>query len=119
MTDTIQQFFSAWGEPDADLRRNAITAAMAEGFTYADPRSDGTITTVDALDAYIGQFTEMAPGWTAKVVQKDGHSSFTRVIVSFGDNGDAAQHGTYFAAQDDDGRLTQLVGFSGAEGIKA
>ena len=119
MTDTIQTFFDAWGDTDADQRQTKIAAAMADPFTYADPRSDGAITSLDALTAYVGQFTDTAPCWTATVVQSDTHSGFSRALVAFLENGEARQHGTYFARHDATGQLTQLVGFVGAGGLPA
>ena len=118
MTDAIQHFFDAWGQPDAARRRDLIAGAMAEPFVYADPRTGQDITTLETLIAYVGQFTDSAPGWTARVVQSDGHGDHRRVVVAFLDNGEARQHGTY-AARLTDGRIASLVGFVGAGGPSA
>ena len=118
MTDTIDQFFLAWGEADAARRRDLIAGAMASDFAYADPRTGQDITTLDALADYVGQFTDSAPGWTARVVQSDGHGNHRRAVVAFLDNGEARQHGTY-AARLTDGRIASLVGFVGAGGLSA
>lgn len=117
MTDTIQNFFDTWGDTDPDRRKTKIAAVMADPFTYADPRSDGAITSLEALTAYVGQFTDMAPGWTATVLQTDTHSGFSRTLVAFLENGEVRQHGTYFVRHDAAGKLTQLVGFVGAGGL--
>ncbi len=119
MTDTIQQFFAAWGDTDAAARRAAIGAAMADRFVYADPRSGGNLTTLDAVCEYVAAFTDNAPGWTASVVQSDSHDGYARAVVAFIDSGEARQHGTYFAELNDAGRLTQLIGFVGAGGLSS
>ena len=118
MTDTIQQFFDAWGQPDAARRRDLIAGAMADPFLYADPRTGQDITTLDALSDYVGQFTASAPGWTAAVVQSDGHGDHRRAVVAFRDAGEARQHGTYVAHLTE-GRIDRLVGFVGAGGLTA
>jgi len=118
MTDMIQTFFDAWGTADAAQRRDLIAAAMADQFVYADPRTGADITTLDGLDVYVGQFTANAPGWTAKVVQSDGHGDHQRTIVAFCENGEARQHGIYVAGLQN-GKIARLVGFVGAEGITA
>ena len=118
MTDAIHQFFDAWGRPDAVRRRDLIVAAMAEPFIYADPRTGQDITTLDALAGYVGQFTDSAAGWTARVVQSDGYGDHRRAVVAFLDNGEVRQHGTYCLHLTDD-RIDRLVGFVGAGGLSA
>ncbi|KQI69061.1 hypothetical protein AN189_05590 [Loktanella sp. 3ANDIMAR09] len=117
MTDRIADFFAAWGETDAAKRRATIAACMADHFVYCDPRSPGQITTLDGLAEYIGMYSQMAPGWTAGVIQTDAQNGFARSIVGFGDGGDWAQHGTYFAALNATGQMTTLAGFVGAGGL--
>ena len=118
MTDTIDQFFLAWGEADPARRRDLIAGAMAADFAYADPRTVRDITTLDALAEYVGQFTDSAPGWTARVVQSDGHGNHRRAIVAFGDGQGTRQHGSYYARLHED-RIAALIGFKGAGGLTA
>ena len=118
MTDTIQQFFDAWGQTDAARRRDLIAGAMASDFIYADPRTGQDITTLDALSDYIGQFTASAPGWTASIVQSDGHGDHRRAVVAFLDKNEPRQYGTYVARLTDR-RIASLVGFVGAGGLSA
>ena len=118
MTDTIQHFFDAWGQPDAARRRDLIAGAMADDFLYADPRTGQDLTTLDALADYVGLFTDSAAGWTARVVQSDGHGTHRRAVVAFLEEGTPRQHGTYVARLTD-GRIASLVGFVGAGGLTA
>lgn len=112
----IDTFFAAWGEADGSRRAAMIAEAMAESFTYSDPRSPGEITSLDGLTEYVAMFSANAPGWTAKVVSSDTVNATTRAVVAFGgkgpDGSDMVQHGTYFAV-DDGGKITLLAGFVG------
>jgi len=117
MSDAIDTFFGAWSVTDADERRALIANAIADDFTYADPRSNGRLSDLGKLDDYVGMFSTNAPGWTATVEKSDGANGFARAVVAFGgkgpDGAEMVQHGTYFAETDDDGKLTLLVGFVG------
>ncbi|EAR52401.1 hypothetical protein OG2516_07987 [Oceanicola granulosus HTCC2516] len=112
MREALDTFFSAWGETDADRRRELISGVLAPAFSYCDPRTPGRITTADALLDYVGAFSANAPGWTASVVRADGHHGYTRALVAFGD-GEMAQHGTYFGEADESGNIVLLTGFVG------
>ena len=116
MTDAIAAFFDAWGETEAAPRRAAIATAMAEGFTYIDPRAPDAITDLDGLSDYVGMFSANAPGWTAKVVKDDEKLGYVRATVAFGgmgpDGKEMVQHGQYFA-QMTEGKIATLVGFVG------
>ncbi|MFZ3580892.1 molecular chaperone GroEL [Loktanella sp. DJP18] len=118
MTDTIQHFFDAWGEGDATRRRDLIAGAMADDFIYADPRTGQDVTTLDALADYVGEFTATAVGWTATVVQSDGHGDHHRAVIAFLEDGEARQHGTYYAHMTE-GQIAALIGFVGAGGLSA
>ena len=65
----IESFFAAWSMGDAANRAAAIQDAVTPDVTYADPRAEAPITGPDALSAYVGMFSEMAPGATANVVK--------------------------------------------------
>lgn len=116
MTKAITTFFEAWGEADADKRADMIGSAMADTFTYADPRSPGAISDLAGLAEYVGMFSANAPGWTASAVKTDEVQGYVRALVAFGGKGpdgqDMVQHGTYFASMDAD-RISSLVGFVG------
>ena len=113
MLDKVSAFFAAWGEADSTARGEAIKAAIAPAFTYADPRSPDPITEADALVAYVGMFSEMAPGATVKVVKSDDVQGSLRVAVAFVMADGKTQHGQYFVEVDGDGRATKMVGFVG------
>ena len=113
MDNALDRFFSAWGEAAPDARRDLIAGAMAESITYADPRTQEPITDLDALVAYVGQFTENAPGWSARVLRTDTTAGYARSLVGFGDADGVKQHGQYFSETDGEGRLTRLIGFVG------
>ena len=117
MTDALSTFFSAWSETDATARADLIARAMAEGFTYSDPRSGARLMSLETLSDYVGQFSANAPGWTATVETTDEVNGYLRARVAFGGKGpdgtDMVQHGTYFGEQNNDGKLVLLAGFVG------
>ena len=122
MADSLERFFGAWGETSDDARMEALEGALAPGFTYSDPRSNGRLSDIAALSDYLSAFTANAPGWTARVVRADVVNGYTRALVAFGgpgpDGSEMTQHGTYFAETDDLGRIETLAGFVGAGGIE-
>jgi hypothetical protein len=116
MSNAIDTFFSAWGMSDANQRRDAIAKAIADDAQYADPRSDGALTGLDAITGYVSMFSENAPGWQATVIKSDETAGSIRSTVAFGgkgpDGSDMVQHGQYFA-ECADGKITKMVGFVG------
>ena len=84
---SIETFFGAWSETDADARLSAIVASCAANGTYADPRTPDPINGVEALAEYVGMFSANAPGWTAEVVKSDEIAGMTRATVAFGGKG--------------------------------
>lgn len=118
MATSLETFFGAWSETDDDARAAAIGSAMASSFIYSDPRSDGRLTDLKAMTAYVGNFTANANGMEAGVLKTDTHNGYTRALVGFGMNGQWMQHGTYFAELDGDGRIVVLSGFVGAGGTE-
>lgn len=118
MSDALRTFFDAWGTSDARLRHSMIEEACAAEVTYSDPRSDGRLSGTGAVAAYVSQFSEGAPGWTATVDALDEVNGFLRAVVAFGgkgpDGSDMTQHGTYFCQVDND-RLTTIAGFKGKD----
>jgi ketosteroid isomerase-like protein len=117
MTDSLNTFFAAWSETDADARRALIEKSVTSSFSYSDPRSGERVSSLDAVTDYVGMFSANAPGWTAEVVKADVVNGYARAIVRFGgkgpDGSDMNQLGTYFADIDDGGKLTFLAGFVG------
>ncbi|MEM1301747.1 MAG: nuclear transport factor 2 family protein [Pseudomonadota bacterium] len=117
MTSALDTFFSAWSETDAARRTALIEEAIAETFSYSDPRSGGRLTGIDAISEYVGAFSANAPGWTATADSADDVNGYIRAVIAFGgmgpDGQQMTQHGTYFAEIDTEDRLTLLAGFVG------
>lgn len=117
MEKSLNAFFDAWSETDADKRHALIASAMSDTSVYSDPRSGARLSGLTAISDYVGMFSANAPGWTAKVVSFDDVNGLGRAIVAFGgqgpDGSNMVQHGTYFAQADNAGTLTLLAGFVG------
>lgn len=113
MTQAIESFFAAWGEPDAEIRANMLRAVVSPQLYYVDPRVTDPITTLDALIDYIGMYSQFAPGATAKVVQLSRTAGHTRASVAFGMPEADPQLGQYFFEFDDESRVTRMIGFVG------
>ena len=111
----IEAFFAAWGMVEADERAAAIREAVADGVSYADPRTDAPLIGADALSDYVGMFTQAAPGATANVVKSDTIQGMTRATVAFRMPNGMEQHGQYFV-EPSDGPITRMVGFVGTGG---
>ncbi|PTX57135.1 hypothetical protein C8N43_1801 [Litoreibacter ponti] len=120
MGTAIERFFDAWGMADDAARATAIAESFAKGGTYADPRSDGTLSG-DAIATYVNAFSANAPGWTAKVVKSDEIAGCIRCTVAFGgkgpDGSEMVQHGQYFAEMDA-GHIAKMTGFVGTGAVE-
>ncbi|WP_204113551.1 molecular chaperone GroEL [Shimia biformata] len=113
MTQSIENFFAAWGEPDAEARANAIRACLSGTFFYLDPRTETPMTKVDDLVAYVGMYTQYAPGATARVTDVTTTGDYHRATVAFEMADGQKQHGQYVIQLDGTGCLSHLVGFAG------
>jgi hypothetical protein len=49
MTKSIDDFFAAWTQTDADTRVALISGAIADGAFYVDPRTEAPMTDVVAM----------------------------------------------------------------------
>lgn len=116
MREAIETFFGAWGMSDADARVAAISNVYTSDGGYADPRSSGLLTGIDAIAGYVGMFSENAPGWTAEVVNAAETDDVMRATVAFGgmgpDGSKMVQHGQYFV-DFDGGKISRMIGFVG------
>jgi len=116
MADPISTFFDAWADDAADARLDKLNKSVTDSVQYDDPRTTQTLTGKDALNDYVGMFSENAPGWSAKVIGSDTTAGMTRATVAFGGKGpdgkDMVQHGQYFVETDGD-LITRMVGFVG------
>jgi len=116
MSDTISTFFDAWALSDADARLAKITASCSADVQYADPRSQGNLSGIDAVNEYVGMFSANAPGWSAKVLSTDTTADMHRATVAFGgmgpDGKEMVQHGQYFVELDGE-KISRMTGFVG------
>lgn len=114
MSDTIPAFFSAWSMADTDARLAVLNECLSEDATYADPRTPELLTGIAPINAYLGMFSEMAPGMEARVVNTSTTLGQFRATVAFGMPGsDQAQRGQYFVTLAGDGKIAAMVGFVG------
>ncbi len=113
MATAFETFFDAWGETDAAAQAGAVASVFGEFGSYADPMTDAPLTGPDAVAAYIANFTRMAPGAVAQVVDEVARDGVARVTVEFRMPDGKAQPGQYFAELDADGRIARMVGFAG------
>ena len=113
MTDFVESFFAAWGEPDADARANALRSTLAEPFSYQDPRMPDPTSDTEELISYVAMYTQAMPGATARAVHQSCTGALTRATVEFAMPDGNKQLGQYFIEHDTKGRLTRLIGFAG------
>jgi hypothetical protein len=113
MTDFVASFFQAWGEPDTAARDTALRAALADPFSYQDPRMPQPSSDVDELIGYVAMYTQAAPGATARAVHQSRTGAFARAAVEFAMPDGKKQMGQYFIEHDADGKLARLIGFAG------
>ena len=116
MSDAISTFFEAWSITDADAQMAKISESCSSNVQYADPRSQGNLSGIDALCEYVGMFSANAPGWTASVIKTDTTADMSRATVAFGgmgpDGKEMVQHGQYFVELNSD-KISRMVGFVG------
>jgi len=113
MVDALNAFFVAWGETDATKRSEALKGALADNFTYIDPRSEAPISDLDALNGYVGMYAQYAPGATAAVVNTSETNGQYRLTVAFRMADGKEQLGQYYVELDAESRATRLIGFAG------
>ena len=113
MSDSIEQLFLAWGDPDAGARTATLKSTLAPAFYYADPNAPDPITDADAFAAYVGMFTQYAPGATARVAQLTECKGHHRATVIFEMADGKQQFGQYFVDLDEAGVITRMIGFAG------
>ena len=116
MTDAVTKFFDAWGMADDAERKRVLASVYAKSGTYADPRSDDTLTGPAAIAEYVAMFSANAPGWVAEVAKSDVTGGIMRLTVRFRGadpaGAETRQYGQYFVRMDGD-RICEMVGFVG------
>ena len=98
---------------DDPARTDTLTRCAAPDLYYVDPRTPEPITDLQALIRYIGQYTEFAPGASARVAAQSRTHLHTRATVAFEMPGSTAQLGQYMIDTDGQNRVTRLIGFAG------
>ncbi len=112
MSEAVTEFFTAWAMEDDKAREAQLERILGETMFYADPRTEAPLTTREAVIAYVGQFSKMAPGMPVGVIEQTRTLDFVRATVAFG-AGDQAQMGQYCVDLDGAGRITRMIGFKG------
>ena len=116
MSDSISTFFDAWEVADAGARLEKISSAVSKNIQYDDPRTQTTVSDVNALADYVGMFSANAPGWTAKVIATSTTAGMARATVAFSGTGpdgtNMVQLGQYFVELEGD-LISRMVGFAG------
>ncbi|MFI7078445.1 MULTISPECIES: nuclear transport factor 2 family protein [unclassified Micromonospora] len=109
--ELVERYLAIWNETDPARRRREIDDLFAVEGRYVDPLvvAEGR----DAVDATIAAVQDRFPGMTFRVVGPvDGHHQQVRFAWELGPEGvEAPIAGFDVATLDDDGRLTQVLGF--------
>ncbi len=110
MTQSIQDFFAAWGESNDDTAYALLEGAISpQGFAYYDPKSPQSVTSVSDMAAMLANFP---PGSSALVVgDVDLTRAYARTTVKFDFGGGKGMIGQYFFDLDEDKRILRAVGF--------
>ncbi|MDJ0825606.1 MAG: nuclear transport factor 2 family protein [Rhodobacter sp.] len=115
MTQSIQDFFAAWGEPNDDTAYSLLEGAISPTrFAYYDPKAPQAITSVADMAAMLAGFP---PGASALVIgEVDLTKAYARATVKFDFGGGQGMVGQYFFDLDEDKRILRAVGFPGPGG---
>ena len=115
MTQSIQDFFAAWGQQSEDNTALLLERAISgQGFAYFDPKAPQAITSVADM---VGMLANFPPGASATVLgEVDLTKAFARATVKFDFGGGQGMVGQYFFDLDEEKRITRAVGFPGPGG---
>ncbi|MET8234270.1 nuclear transport factor 2 family protein [Micromonospora sp. NPDC005298] len=106
-----ERYIATWNETDPERRRRDIDDLWAPDGRYVDPMvvAEGR----DAIDATIAAVQSQFPGMTFRLVGPvDSHHNQSRFTWELGpDDVEAPVVGFDVAVTDDNGRLTQVLGF--------
>ena len=114
LDDLIDAYCAAWSEPDADRRREILSAVWADNAMYTDPTVE--LAGVDPLVLHITKVLARRPGAkvirTSAVDEHHGLARFAWRVVQA--DGSLLPEGIDFAELSADGRIQRIVGFFGA-----
>ncbi|MEH1164137.1 nuclear transport factor 2 family protein [Micromonospora sp. CPCC 205539] len=109
--ELAERYIAVWNETDPARRRRGIDDLWAREGRYVDPLAvaEGR----DAIDATVAAVQGQFPGMTFRLAGPvDGHHNQVRFTWELGpDDVEAPIVGFDVATTDDDGRLTQVLGF--------
>ncbi|NVK24957.1 MAG: hypothetical protein HWE10_08515 [Gammaproteobacteria bacterium] len=116
MSDAISTFFDAWQLENNKQRLDHITNSTTADICYSDPRTPEALSGINALNEYVGMFSNNAPGWSASVVKNNASNGMNLVTVAFSGNGPdgkmQTQYGQYFIEMEGE-LIARMVGFVG------
>lgn len=104
------EYAACWSTP-TEARRERLTQHVTDDIAYRDPLSE-VITGVDPLSGYMGGFQEMFPGHRFSIQRVFAHHDRSLAWwEQLDQNGELVADGMSAARHDEDGRLTDIVGF--------
>lgn len=109
----VDNYLTAYGEPDAARRRDLIAAAFADDATLADPPFDAYgHDGIDGVFASVqSQFPDNTFRRTSGVDEHHGAARYSWELVAA--DGSITVAGTDYVRLTDDGRIAAVVGFFG------
>ena len=115
MSQVLKAYSAAWSEPDADKRRSLLIESWAEDGLYQDPASEAIGR--DSLHALIGKVHARFPGARIELTSGvDAHHDRIRfawrMVLA---DGAVPVQGIDCGRIGADGRLTEIIGFFGAQ----
>ena len=111
----LQAYGDAWCETDSDKRRTLLDIAWADDGLYQDP--SGEARGRESLGTHIGEVHRSFPGARIELTSGvDGHHDRIRFAWRMiAADGSVPVQGVDFGRVGPDGRLTEIIGFFGAE----
>ncbi|MEM9330206.1 MAG: nuclear transport factor 2 family protein [Pseudomonadota bacterium] len=113
IADILKAYGEAWLEPDEAKRRELLHFAWAEDGVYQDPSAEAIGR--EALVQHIGGMLAQQPGarveLTSGFSEHHGKIQFNWRFVQ--PNGEVAINGVDFGTLDENGQLSQIIGFFG------
>jgi len=111
MSDLLERYLACWNETNSETRQSLLAETWAVDATYVDPLAD--VTGLEEIDATIAAVQGQFPGFVfTPVGTVDSHHNQARFGWGLGPAGEEPLViGFDVATTDDDGRITQVLGF--------
>lgn len=104
--------FTAWNEPDPTRIRGHIEAVLSPDIHFVDPSID--LTGTDAFEANMHHVHTQIPGASyTRTSTIDAHHGYLRYHWEIHRDGALLLAGFDVTRVDDDGRITEVIGFFG------